>query len=84
MQKATAAHPVILLLPSPDVDVSVHLMTERLRSAEPDFADDFYDTISAINRTFVEHPSNSRLATLTIYTKGKEPAATCAEIIERL
>jgi len=83
-QKAMSSHPVILMLPSPDVDESVRIMKERLRSAEPDFADDFYDTISAVNRYFIEHPSNSRLATVTVYTKDKQPAETCSEIMQQL
>jgi energy-coupling factor transporter ATP-binding protein EcfA2 len=75
---------VILLLPSPDVDESVRIMKERLRADEPDIGEKGLETIAQINRLFIEHPSNASLATMTVYTAGKTPAETCAEIVQRL
>lgn len=75
---------VILVLPAPDVEVSVRLTRQRLKIDEPDMTDDFFDAIAAMNRYFIVQPSNSRLATMTVYTAGKSPAETCAEIVQRL
>lgn len=64
---------VILLLPSPDLDESIHILNERdefLREMKPN-----------INEHFVRHHSNYDLAKHTIYTKGKTPEETCEEIL---
>jgi hypothetical protein len=37
-----------------------------------------------MNTRFVKHPSNHELATITVYTEGKTPEATCQEILSRL
>jgi len=64
---------VILLMPSPDLDESVNILNEReesLREMKPN-----------INEHFVKHHSNYDLAKHTVYTKGKTPEETCAEIL---
>ncbi|MEO8392371.1 MAG: shikimate kinase [Chloroflexota bacterium] len=75
---------VILLLPSADVTESTHILTERLRAEEPDMTDEDAKETSAANRTFIENPSNARLAKFTVYTKDKTPAETCAEIMAHI
>lgn len=84
-QQALAPFPrVVLLLPSPDVDESVAMLGRQMRAAIPDVDEQLYALMTDLNRTFVPHPSNARLAKLTVYTKGKTPAQTCDEIVERL
>ncbi len=83
-QKAVAPHQVVLLLPAADVDESVRVLNERIKAKEPELSDSFFEMIGEQNRTFIEHPSNERLATLTVYTKGKSPDETCDEIVALL
>jgi shikimate kinase len=84
-KKALAAFPnVILLLPSENAEESIRITGERFRTIVPDMPDADFKEVMAINRSFVEHPSNATLATLTVYTAGKPPAETCAEIVQRL
>lgn len=70
---------VILLLPSPDLAEASRVLTERLR-AEPDMDEGAFD----LNEHFIHHPSNAHLAVITVYTQGKTPDETCAEIIPLL
>jgi hypothetical protein len=67
---------VVLLLPSPDTDTSVHLLRAR-GAAEGDVASAFDFTTH-----FVTHPSNRELATHVVYTAGKTPDETCDEILQ--
>ncbi len=84
-QTALAAFPhVILLLPAPDPDESVRILEQRLRDAEPDFTDSGVAGIMEVNRLFVTHPSNHRLATHTLYTAGKTEEAVSQEILQTL
>jgi shikimate kinase len=83
-QKAVAPHAVVLLLPSPNATDSIRILSERFRAHVNDMNEEGYAMIDDLNRHFIEHPSNSRLATLTVYTEGKTPAETCGEIIESL
>jgi Shikimate kinase len=72
---------VILLLPSADLDRSVCLLRERCRSDRgSDWIHDSYDFIEH----WVKDSCNHDLATLTVFTEGKTPAETCAEIIDRI
>ncbi len=72
---------VIFLLPSADLDRSVHLLKERCRSERgDDWVKDGFDFIEH----WVKDSCNHDLATLTIFTEGKTPTETCAEIIERI
>ena len=84
IQKALAPYPVILLLPSLDVDECIALLNANIRTSEPDLPDAFFDKIGEFNRYFVEHPSNARLARFTVYTNGKSPEATRDEILHLL
>ncbi len=83
-RQALAPYPVVLLLPSPDVDESVKLLSANIHQSEPELPEAFFPMIETMNRGFLEHPANARLATLTIYTKGKLPDETCDEIIAAL
>jgi len=67
---------VVLLLPSPDLNTSLNVLRKRrpsLRAIEPD-----------INEHFIMHRSNYELATFTVYTEGRLPRDTCAEIVGRI
>jgi shikimate kinase len=75
---------VILLLPSADTEDSLRVLQERFAALVPDMKPEDRAEIAQINRSFIEHPSNASLATLTVYTAGKTPAEICAEIVERL
>lgn len=63
---------VILILPSPDLDESVHILKERSRSTLDDVD---------INRHLIDHHSNYDLATAVFYTEGKTPAETRNEML---
>ena len=74
VQKALAPYKnIFLLLPSPDPDESIAILSVRdefLRETKPD-----------INEHFVRHRSNYELATHIVYNEGKTPQETCEEII---
>lgn len=75
---------VILLLPSPDLDESVAIVNGRfvqMLEAEGVPVD---PAVLAVNAHFVTHPSNHRLAKITVYTKNRTPDETCAEIVQAL
>jgi shikimate kinase len=67
--------PIILLLPSPDVDESLEVLRQRHAI--------FYNG-QEITEYFVRHPANASLAKITVYTAGKSPDDTCAEILSRI
>ena len=83
-QKALAPYPVFLLLPAPDVDESIPILEQRIRLLEPELPDAFFGMINDMNRYFIEHPANARLATHTVYTLGKSPEQTRDEILALL
>jgi shikimate kinase len=64
---------VVLLLPSPDLDESVRLLTER---TGPIISNGF-----DFHAHFVKHHSNHDLATRVVYTHGKTPEETRDEIL---
>jgi hypothetical protein len=64
---------VILLLPSPNREEAVDLLQE----ARPSVA-------RRDHETEVAHPSYGRLATATVYTKGKTPEQTRDEVLVRV
>ena len=67
---------VVLVLPSPDPAESLRVLKARV-----------WDGVAGgfdFQEHFVHHPSNRRLATLTVYTEGKTPEETCDEILRRL
>jgi adenylate kinase family enzyme len=86
VQDALAAYPfVILLLPSPDLDESVEILNNRFVQmlAEEEGIEADSRTLQ-INEHFVKHPSNQLLAKKIVYTNGKTPDETCAEILQHI
>ncbi|WP_414618702.1 shikimate kinase [Calothrix sp. CCY 0018] len=63
---------VVLLLPSPDLYESVEILKQRNM---------FTINGMEINRFFMTHPSNQKLAKQVIYTKGKTPEEIKQEIL---
>ncbi|HEX8457021.1 MAG TPA: hypothetical protein VF656_06975 [Pyrinomonadaceae bacterium] len=66
---------VILIMPSPDADESISILNERTGG----YVSNGYD----FHESFVRSRCNYELAKHVVYTKGKTPQETCAEI-ERL
>jgi shikimate kinase len=75
---------VILLLPSPDAEESLRILTERFQALVPDLPPEILKQVIELNREFVEHPANARLATHTVYTAGKSADETCRDILALL
>ena len=73
---------VVLLLPCRDPAEALKILTGRLRKdrspteAGAAAAEQFRE----INRTFIEHPSNARLATHTVLTADRTPEQSSGEI----
>jgi hypothetical protein len=67
---------IVLLLPSADTDEWIRILNTRQGNPHRE--------IVQMNTRFVKHPSNHELATITVYTEGKTPEATCQEILSRL
>jgi shikimate kinase len=73
--RALAPFPnVVLLLPDPDPVESLRRLDERTGWGGKE---------RNINRLLLAHPSNARLARLTVYTAGRAPAAIADEILAR-
>lgn len=73
---------VILLLPCPDRQKSLDILTTR--GQEPGMSEATLAMWSRIVNRFILHRSNDQLCTLTVFTEGKLPEMTCEEIISRL
>ncbi len=71
---------VILLLPSPDLEKSTEILNARLTELLEREVGEVDPNGLQANEHFVKHPSNQRLAKLTVYTEGKSPEETCEEI----
>ncbi len=85
VQAALAPYPyVFLLLPSPDPNESVRVLNERFAQLLAEEMGDVDQRLLDMNEQFIRHPSNYRLAKKIIYTNGKTPAETCAEIVGEL
>lgn len=78
---ALSGHHVILLLPAPDNNEALRILEARLAEEDPALVG---GSIRSFNRIFLEHSSNTRLATLTVYTQDQTPEQTCTAIIEQL
>jgi shikimate kinase len=65
---------VFLILPSADRLESLQILRERDEEPPPDLNFDF-------NAHFLAHHGYYGLAKFTIYTKGRTPAESCAEIV---
>ena len=63
---------VILVLPCEDADEAVGILEKRKGMELP------------LNKHFLEHESNRRLAKFTVYTKGKTPEETTKEVLDIL
>lgn len=85
VEQALAPYPyVVLILPSADLDESAAILNARFKELllrEVGMVDEGF---FGVNEHFVKHPSNYRLAKLVVYTNGKTPEETCAEIVQRL
>ena len=75
---------MILLLPSPDLDVSAEILKIRLIAMLTEAGKDYRDELFELNDYFVKHPSNHQLAKWVIYTKDKTPETICDELVRRL
>jgi shikimate kinase len=85
IQQALAPIPaVILLLPSPSEAESIRVLNARLRDLLKREVGTVDPEVLAANERFVRHPSNRRLAKVTIYTQGKSPEQTADEIMRWL
>jgi shikimate kinase len=85
VENTLAPHPnVILLLPSLDMDESVEILRNRLTLMLTEAGKEFTDELFELNKHFVEHPSNHRLAKRVIYTKEKTPEKIRDEIMQKL
>lgn len=74
---------VILLLPSPDTEVSSRVLHER--NAHNEWLSKFrMQRGYAPNEHFLRHPSNKKLATKVIYTLGRTPEQTCDDIMNAI
>ena len=74
VKQTLAPYPnVVLLLPLPDRARSWQILKQRNRDLPSD--------THSMNDHYLRHPSNSQLAEHTIYTHGKTPEATCADIL---
>jgi len=72
---------VILLLPSPDLDLSISVLRQRsIQQRGWNWIADGYDFIEY----WVKGNCNHHLATSTIYTEGKTPEETRDEILQRI
>jgi shikimate kinase len=77
MQAILAPYAVILLLPSPEIEESLHDLNER-NALHPSKGKQPH---AQWNSFFLHHPSSYQLAHHIIYTKGKTPAQTHQEIL---
>lgn len=85
VERALASYPhVILLLPSPDPDESAEILRGRLTRMLNEAGKDYSDELFELNEVFIQHPSNTRLAKLVVYTKEKTPEQICDEILQKL
>lgn len=75
---------VILLLPSPNLDESLDILNARFSELLEREVGKVDPKLLDLNEHFVKHPSNQRLAKMTIYTQGKSPEETCDDILEKI
>lgn len=75
---------VVLLLPSPDLDVSVEVLNARFSQLLQREVGKVDIRLLGLNAHFVKHRSNHELAKIIVYTQGKSPQETCDEILEKI
>ena len=71
---------VVLVLPLPDEEESIRVLTERVGP----FTIPAHWVFVDIPAYEVRQPSNRTLATLTAYTHGRTPEQTCADLLRQL
>ena len=72
---------VVLLLPSPNLDLSVQILRERSLSQRGiHWKPSGYDFFEH----WIKDECNHELSTLTVFTEGKSPKQTCDEIMQRV
>jgi hypothetical protein len=87
IEQILAPYLVVLILPSPNLEESVAILLKQIRAhgggglKGSNLTD---EQINASNRYILEHPSNYKLAKITIYTKGKTTQETSKEICQKL
>jgi len=78
LRELLAPYPnIVLILPSPDPNESIRILTERSRDLPGTFQQGFN-----WHDYFVRHPANRILAKQVVYTTGKTPDETCEEILQ--
>jgi len=75
---------VFLLLPSPDLSLSVKILNERFSELLEREVGDIDPELLRLNEHFVRHMSNRRLASQVIYTGDQTPDETCKRILDCL
>lgn len=84
-EKVLSPYPnVVLLLPSANAVESALILKNRLIKMLNEAGKPFTDELFELNEYFIQHPSNRRLAKLTIYTKNKTPDEICGELVGKL
>jgi hypothetical protein len=75
---------IILILPSPDVDESYRILRQRHEISSPDFPPEEADKMMEDLRQFMNHPSNTYLATMTVYTGETSSEESCSKIMQAI
>lgn len=80
MKQTLAGYTVILLLPSPQIDESLHDLKQRnnLHPSKRNTSHTIWNTYA------LTHPANQWLANHTVYTKGLNARETCDKILGML
>ena len=84
VERALAPFPVILLMPTPDIEQSTLIGRQRIAALVPELPESALDMITSLNRALLTSPSNARLAKHTLYTQGQSPEQTCDAIVALL
>jgi hypothetical protein len=83
VRQALAPYPnVVLILPSPDADESVHVLRERAKGKLG--GDYFLNSDFDYFAFWVKSHCNTELATITVYTEGKTPEETVDDLMRAL
>ncbi len=76
VRTALEPYPVVLLLPSPNVEETIEILRRRRDERSPDEIGKPTD----VNEHFLRHPSNAILAKFTVYANGRSPEDTAADV----
>lgn len=72
------------MLPAADADTAMSILGSRIRQAAIGVPARILDAFDEHNREYFEHSANRQLATVTVITGTRDPAATADLIAERL